>query len=77
MHDALLEVYETNADLSQEKDKLRFQSVHRDMTQTKAMLLFLDSDYGKDFMIYNRKTMQIELLLLTESTRAKRGECQG
>lgn len=76
MDDALLEIYETDADLSQEKDKLRFQSYHRDMTETKAMLLFRASGYGKDFMIYNRKTRQIEMLLLTNATKAKRGECQ-
>jgi len=76
MNDALLEIYETDADLSQEKDKLRFQSYHRDMTETKAMLLFRASGYGKDFMIYNRKTQQIEMLLLTNATKARRGECQ-
>jgi hypothetical protein len=76
MNDALLEIYETDADFSQERDKLRFQSYHRDMTETKAMLLFRASGYGKDFMVYNRKTGQIEMLLLTNATKAKRGECQ-
>lgn len=76
MNDTLLEIYETDADLSQEPDNLRFQSFHRDMTETKAMLLFRASGYGKDFMIYNRKTKQIEMLLLTNATKARRGECQ-
>jgi adenylate cyclase class IV len=76
MNDALLEIYETDADLSQEPENIRFQSYHRDMIETKAMLLFRASGYNKDFMVYNRKTMQIEMLLLTNSTKAKRGECQ-
>lgn len=76
MNDALLEIYETDADLSQEPGNLRFQSYHRDITQTKAMLMFRANGYAKDFLIYNRKTMQIEVLLLTASTSAKRGECQ-
>lgn len=72
----LLEIYETDADLSQEPDNLLFQSYHKDMVLTKAMLLFRASEFMKDFMIYNRKTMQIEMLLLSNETIAKRGECQ-
>lgn len=72
----LLEIYETDADLSQEPDNLLFQSYHRDMVLTKAMLTFRATGYVKDFMIYNRKTMQIEMLLLSDETIARRGECQ-
>lgn len=72
----LLEVYETDADLSHEPDNLLFQSYHKDMVLTKAVLLFRSGKFLKDFMIYNRRTMQIELLLLSSETIAKRGECQ-
>lgn len=76
MNDTLYEVYETDADLSMEPKALKFQSYHRDMTETKAMLLFRASGYATDFVVYNRKTMQPELLLLTNATKSKRGECQ-
>lgn len=76
MQTDLLEIYETDADLSQEPGSLRFQSYHKDMAETKAMLLFRASGYGKDFMIYNRNTKQIVMLLLTNATKARRGECQ-
>ena len=76
MQDALLEVYETDADLYMDPQLVKFQSFHRDIAQTKAMLMFRASGYDKDFLIYNRKTMQIEMILLTTATKVKRGECQ-
>jgi hypothetical protein len=76
MNDTLFEVYETDADLTMEPKGLKFRSYHRDMVETKAMLLFRASGYAKDFVVYNRKTMQTELQLLTNATKAKRGECQ-
>lgn len=76
MNDTLFEIYETDADLSQEEKAIRFQSYHRDITETKAMMLFREHGYKKDFLIYNRKSMKIELLLLSDETAQRRGECQ-
>lgn len=76
MNDTLYEVYQTDADLSMEDTAIRFQSYSRDQAETKAMMLFRDSGYGKDFLVYNRKDFTIPLLLLTDRTRGQLGECQ-
>lgn len=73
--EALLEVYETDADLT--PGKLVHQGFDRDIAETKMYHAFRDSGYQTNFLIYNRKTMENELLCLTEQTKAQRGECQG
>jgi adenylate cyclase class IV len=73
--EAVLEVYETDADLT--PGKLIYQGMHRDVAETKMCLAFRASGYEKDFLLYNRKTMDNEVLCLTNRTRALRGECLG
>ena len=72
---AMYEVYTTNADL--EQVKVVFQTFHRDMAETKMFLLFRDSGYGTDYMLYNRESQEAEELCLTVRTKTLRGECQG
>ena len=73
--DAILEVYETDADLT--PGKLIYQGYQRDVAETKMFLAFRASGYETDFLLYNRKTMENEVLCLTNRTRALRNECQG
>ena len=71
----LYEVYETCPDLSQEK--LVYQSFVRDIAETRMYFMFRASGYGKDFVLFNRKTKDIEVACFTAETKRLRGECQG
>jgi hypothetical protein len=73
--DTVLEVYETDADLT--PGKLIYQGFVRDVAETKMYLAFRASGYSVDFLLYNRRTMENEVLCLTNRTRHLRGECQG
>ena len=75
--DNILEVYETDADFSMESKNLKHQGMHADMAETKMMLLFRASGYGKDYLIYNRNKKEIVAFCLTSQTKRLRGECQG
>ena len=73
--DAILEVYETDADLT--PGKLVYQGFNRDVAETKMYLSFRASGYGTDFLLYNHSTMNNDILCLTNRSRQLRGECQG
>jgi hypothetical protein len=76
MLDDILEVYETDADFSMESQNLKHQGFHLDIAETKMMLLFRASGYGKDYLIYNRNKQEILAFCLTSQTKRRRGECQ-
>jgi hypothetical protein len=70
----MFEVYETDADLT--PNKKVFQNISRDLAETKTVQLFQASGYGKDFLVYNKKTMENVAACLTARTKRIRGECQ-
>ena len=72
----ILEVYETDADLSMEQQNLKHQGIHRDMAETKVLSLFRASGYAKDFLVYNRAKKEILIACLSNQSRNRRGECQ-
>ncbi len=72
--EALFEVYETDADLTH--GKLIHQGFVRDTAETKMYLAFRASGCMVDFLLYNRKTMENEVLCFSARTRTNRGECQ-
>lgn len=76
MLDNILEVYETDADLSTEPQNLKYQGFHRDMAETKMILLFRSSGYDKDYLLYNRTKQEVLMACLSTQTRNRRGECQ-
>ena len=76
MLDDILEVYETDADFTMEPRNLKHQGYHIDMAETKMMLLFRSSGYGKDYLVYNRAKQEVLIACLTNESRRKRGECQ-
>ena len=76
MPDDILEVYETDADLTMEPQNLKQQGFHRDLTETKMMSLFRKSGYAKDFLVYNRTKKEILIACLSTQSRNRRGECQ-
>ena len=71
----LYEVFETNADLEEVRNV--FQGFHRDMAETAMYMKFKASGYGKDFVLINRKSQEIECCCFTTKTAAIRNECQG
>lgn len=74
-YSTLYQVYETCADLSQEK--LVYQSFVRDIAETVMFNLFKAGQYEKDFVLFNRKTNVIEVTAFSERSKQLRGECQG
>jgi hypothetical protein len=71
----IYEVYESDSDLVE--GKLLFQTLSRDLAESKALSLFKDSyGEGKDFIVYNRKIRETILILLCDASAAKRGECR-
>lgn len=73
--EAILEVYETDADLT--PNKLIYQGYCRDTAETKMFLAFRASGYQTDYLLYNRKKMENITICLTNRSKAMRGECQG
>ena len=72
----ILEVYETDADLTMEPTNLKHQGFHFDMAETKMMLLFRAAGYSKDYLVYNRTKREVVAACFTTQTRNRRGECQ-
>lgn len=74
MQEVLYEVFETDADLLE--GKLVHQGFSRDIAETKMCKEFVASGFRGDYMLSNHYTHEPLALLLSDETRAKRGECQ-
>ncbi len=73
----MFQLYETDADLSQDPSKLLYQNHSFDLVETVAAVEWCARDFGVDLMVYNQSTCEIKFTLLTPETHARRGECLG
>ncbi len=68
------QVFQTDADFSQEPENMRFQSNSFDISETVACTLFVKHYPCQDFMVYDTEQKDVLLPLLTPNTLRLRGE---